>query len=335
MRRVSTALNRRNEARRMFRAAISTTHAILWRIHGASAITLAAVWLKARFRTTRTVELPALAWTAKLLRLLTAFRTMFGSTPHHRRTIVMHRPATLRELLRAGALRTGVEVFAFATTRTLRLTGSLWTARIVAIPLTWRIYRTALSIALRLFTTRAISVALTFHLRTTLTFTAGTIVTPLIVSTRWIYRAAIAIPLWLLATRAISLALAIHLRTTRSFVTRTIFCTRRIYRPAIAIALWLLTTWTISLTLTFHLWTALWFTRVFRTGRIVFTALAFARLIATRLFTLWCCIVTPTSFGGGRCVRLRCFSGRLVRRFGFLGLQRSDAEGNSAAKPCE
>ncbi len=87
MRRVPTALNRRNktrtDTRRMFRATISATHAFVWRIHGAfelarafraaSAITLAAIWLKARFRTTRTVELPALTRTAKLLRLLAAF----------------------------------------------------------------------------------------------------------------------------------------------------------------------------------------------------------------------------------------------------------------------
>lgn len=248
----------------------------------------------------------------------------------------MHRPATLREVLRAGALRTRAEVFAFATTRTLRLTDSLWMARIVAISFTWRICRTALlSITLRLFTTRAFSVALTFRLWTAKRFTAGTIVSPLIVCTRWIYRAAIALALWLLATRAISLALAIHLRTTKSFVTRTIFCTRRIYRATIAIALRLLATRAIALALAFHLWTALWFTRVFRAGRIVFATLAFARLIATRLFTFWCCIVTLTSFGGRRCVRLRCFSGRFVRRPGFLGLQRRDAEGNSAAKPCE
>lgn len=193
----------------------------------------------------------------------------------------MHRPATLCELLRAWALRTRAKVFAFATTRTLRLASALWPARIVAISFTWRICRTALSIAL------------TIRLWTAKRFTARTIVTPLIFCTRWIYRTAIAIALRLFTTRAISLALAFHLRT------------------------------------------ALWFTRVFRAGQIVFATLAFARLIATRLFTLWCCIVTLTSFGGRRCVRLRCFSGRFVRRSGFLGLQRRDAEGNSAAKPCE
>lgn len=60
----------------MFRATISATHAIVWRIHGAFELARAfraAIWLKARFRTTRTVELPALTRTAKLLRLLAAF----------------------------------------------------------------------------------------------------------------------------------------------------------------------------------------------------------------------------------------------------------------------
>lgn len=87
MRRVFTALNRRHEARAstlwLFWTAISTTNTLVWRIHGtpelmwafraASTIARATIWLEARFRTTRAVELPALTRTAELHRLLTAF----------------------------------------------------------------------------------------------------------------------------------------------------------------------------------------------------------------------------------------------------------------------
>lgn len=206
-----------------------------------------------------------------------------------------HRPATLRELLRSRTVRTWMKCAALVTTRTLRLMEALRASCLIPITvaIARRVYRTTLSIALRLFTTPAISVALSFHLRTAKSLITRMIVTPLIISTRRIYRTTIAIALRLFATRAITFALSFHLRT------------------------------------------ALWLSRVFSSRRVVLAACSFRCLLTARLLTLRRCIVMATSFGGGRCVRSRGFGGRLVRRYGFLGLQWSDAEGNSTAEPGE
>jgi hypothetical protein len=312
---------------------ISSAHVAMRRVHGTLEVrrafrtttiiatlgkrlrSRATIWLKTRFRTPRVVESAILTRTAELLRLLTAFRTMLGPMSAHVRTMSVHRtilwrtksfPTALGKVLRPRMLRTQVEAPAFIPLRVLWLTITIGTTGIgiVASSITRWIGRAALTIALNLALRTAISITLAIHRRTTESFTRRTVVAATVLSAGLIGGTAFAI-------------------------------TRRIGGTTLTIALKPVP-WTISVTRTFHLRAVLRLVLVvFDTRRIVVTTLAFARLITTWLFTFRRRIFAATLFGRRWSARFGRFSGGFVRRRGFLGLQRSHAEGDDAAQPGE
>lgn len=167
---------------------------------------------------------------------------------------------------------------------------------------------------------------------------------------QWSGRTAITIALGLMLRcihrSTIAIALRLSLRLTRNLgatgiVAIPIVTMRRIGRTTIAIAL-RFTAWTFSSplprTFLFHLCTTLRLVCFFCTRRTVLAMFAFMRLTALWLPTLKIARRSPLR-AALQCRRgvgpPRCFSGGLVRRAVFLGLERDEAKRDSAAQPDE
>lgn len=174
---------------------------------------------------------------------------------------------------------------------------------------------------------------------------ARMLLTPAAFARRVVHRATVALSLWLAALMLATL-LAIHGRTAEALATMSRPLIRsavssiggihgagaailwRIHRSTLPIALGLCVTLGRSaITRTRPLQAALRFTQGIRTGTIPFTLFSRTRQV-TRCRS-------RRSIHFGRCGRKWRSGGRLICRLGILGLQWSDAERESTAKPGE